>query len=79
MLERINEEVIAACNFPSWNPRHFLDVSEMSLAIAIAIDWTADDLPASTIDLAKQSLIEKGLKASWPEEWQTSGPLLMSQ
>ena len=67
MLERINDEVIAACNFPSWNPRHFLDVSEMSLAISIAIDWTAGDLPASTIDLAQQALIEKGLKASWPE------------
>jgi len=67
MLERINEEVIAACNFPTWNPRHFLDVGEMSLGIALAIDWTAGDLPSSTIDLAKQSLIEKGIKPSWPE------------
>ena len=67
MLERINEEVIAACNFPSWNPRHFLDVAEMCLGIAIAIDWTAGALPASTIDLAKQSLVEKGIKPSWPE------------
>jgi hypothetical protein len=67
MLERINEEVIAACNFPSWFPRHFLDVAEMSLGIALAIDWTAGDLPASTIDLAKRSLVEKGIKPSWPE------------
>ena len=68
MLERINEEVIAACNFPSWNPKHFLDVGEMSLAIAIALDWTGSDLPASTVDLAKQSLIEKGINPSWPED-----------
>jgi hypothetical protein len=67
MLARINREVIAACNFPTWNPRHFLDVGEMSLAIALAIDWTAGDLPQSTIDLAKRSLIEKGIKPSWPE------------
>lgn len=67
MLERINEEVIAACNFPTWNPRHFLDVGEMSLAIALAIDWTAGNLPRSTIDLAKRSLVEKGIKPSWPE------------
>jgi len=67
MLERINEEVIAACHFPTWNPRHFLDVAEMSLGIALAIDWTAGDLPSSTIELAKQSLIEKGIKPSWPE------------
>lgn len=67
MLNRINEEVIAACNFPSWNPKHFLDVGEMSLAIALAVDWTAGALPQSTIDLAKNALIEKGLKPSWPE------------
>lgn len=68
LLDRINTEVIAACNFPSWNPKHFLDVSEMSLAIAIAIDWTGDDLPASTVELAKNALIEKGLNPSWPED-----------
>lgn len=67
ILQRINEEVIAACNFPSWNPKHFLDVGEMSLAIALALDWTAGDLPSSTIELAKRSLIEKGIKPSWPE------------
>jgi hypothetical protein len=73
MLERINEEVIAACNFPTWNPRHFLDVGEMSLGIAIAIDWTEGALPKSTIDLAKQSLIEKGIKPSWPENGRNPG------
>jgi hypothetical protein len=73
MLERINEEVIAACNFPTWNPRHFLDVGEMSLGIAIALDWTAGALPRSTIDLAKQSLIEKGIKPSWPENGRSPG------
>jgi hypothetical protein len=71
MLNRLNDEVIAACNFPSWNPKHFLDVGEMSLAIALAIDWTAGHLPKSTIALAKKSLIEKGIKASWPENGST--------
>tara|TARA_Y100001972_G_scaffold128250_1_gene188196 strand:- start:2083 stop:4032 length:1950 start_codon:yes stop_codon:yes gene_type:complete len=68
MLERINQEVIAACNFPSWFPKHFLDVAEMSLGIALAIDWTAGDLPASTIELAKKSLVEKGIEPSWPDD-----------
>jgi len=68
MLERINQEVIAACNFPTWFPKHFLDVGEMSLGIALAIDWAGDDLPASTVALAKKSLIEKGIKPSWPED-----------
>ena len=73
ILERINDEVVAACNFPTWNPRHFLDVGEMSLAIALALDWTAGDLPQSTIDLAKNSLIEKGIKSSWPESGKNPG------
>lgn len=68
MLERINQEVIAACNFPTWFPKHFLDVGEMSLGIALAIDWAGDDLPASTVALAKKALIEKGIKPSWPED-----------
>jgi len=71
MLKRLNDEVIAACNFPSWNPKHFLDVGEMSLAIALALDWTAGDLPKSTISLAKRALIEKGIKTSWPENGST--------
>jgi hypothetical protein len=71
MLERLNSEVIAACNFPTWNPKHFLDVGEMSLAIALAIDWTAGDLPKSTVELAKKSLIEKGIKTSWPTDGST--------
>lgn len=73
ILQRINEEVIAACNFPTWNPRHFLDVGEISLAIALALDWTAGDLPTSTISLAKNALIEKGIKPSWPEDGSTPG------
>lgn len=73
ILQRINEEVVAACNFPTWYPRHFLDVGEMSLAIALALDWTAGKLPNSTITLAKKSLIEKGINPSWPEDGKTPG------
>jgi len=71
MLSRLNDELVAACNFPTWNPKHFLDVGEMSLAIALAIDWTADVLPKSTVALAKKSLIEKGIQPSWPADGST--------
>lgn len=73
MLQRINDEVVAACHFPTWNPRHFLDVGEMSLAIALALDWTAGKLPVKTIELAKRSLVEKGIKPSWPEDGRNPG------
>jgi hypothetical protein len=71
ILQRINDEVIAVCNFSDWNPSHFLDVAEMSLAVALALDWTAGDLPPQTIELAQNALIEKGIKPSWPESGDT--------
>jgi hypothetical protein len=73
VLKRINEEVIAVCHFSDWNPSHFLDVAEMSMAVAFALDWTAGDLPASTIELAKTALIEKGIKPSWPASGRNPG------
>jgi len=72
-LQRINDEVIAVCNFSNWNPSHFLDVGEMSTAVAIALDWTAGKLPKSTQDLAINALIEKGIKPSWPESGKNPG------
>lgn len=73
ILDRINDEVIAVCNFSDWNPSHFLDVAEMSMAVAFALDWTAGDLPQSTITLAKSTLIEKGIKPSWPASGKNPG------
>lgn len=68
ILARINEEVQAVCQFSDWNPSHYLDVAEMAMAVAFAIDWTAGDLPATTITLAKKALIEKGINPSYNKE-----------
>jgi len=68
ILKRINKELLAICNFADWHPSHFLDVAEMSLAVAIAIDWAGKDLPAATVFLAKKSLIEKGINPSWNKD-----------
>ena len=72
-LDRINEELIAVCNFTDWNPSHYLDVAEMAMAVAIAVDWTGRDLPRSTVDLAMNALIEKGINPSWPASGNTPG------
>lgn len=68
VLQRLNEELRAVCGFSDWNPSHFLDVAEMSLAVALALDWTDGTLPRSTVDLAKRALIKKGLQPSWPAD-----------
>ncbi len=73
ILQRINDELIAVCNFKDWNPSHFLDVAEMSMAVAFALDWTAGKLPKSTQKLAINALIEKGIKPSWPDSGKNPG------
>ena len=68
ILKRIDEEVKAVCNFTDWNPSHYLDVAEMSLAVALALDWAGEALPKSTVDIAKTALITKGIEPSFPEK-----------
>ena len=68
VLDRLNEEIIAVCNFTDWNPSHFLDVGEMALAVALALDWGGDALPRSTVNLAMTALVEKGINPSWQPE-----------
>jgi hypothetical protein len=73
ILKRINEEVVSVCKFTDWNPSHYLDVAEMSMAVALALDWTAGKLPNATKELAKTALIEKGIKPSWPKDGKMPG------
>ena len=72
VLQRIDEEVRAICGFSDWNPSHFLDVAEMSLGLALAIDWAGEDLPTATVSLAKSALIEKGINPSFNPELRMS-------
>jgi hypothetical protein len=67
IIERINQEILAASNFSDWNPPVYLDVAEICMAVSLALDWTMDNLPESTIKIAKRALIEKGIYPSWEE------------
>ena len=65
VLKRIDGELKAVCSFSDWNPSHYLDVGEMSMAVAFALDWTSGALPDSTKELAINALIEKGINPSY--------------
>ena len=65
---RAEQEMLAAAAFSDWNPSHFLDVGEMTMALAIGYDWLYDRLPASSRETIRKAIIEKGLKASLNEE-----------
>ena len=37
--DRAVREMMAVCRFSDWNPTHFLDVGEMTMALAVGYDW----------------------------------------
>lgn len=59
--ERAWEELLAASQFPDWNPKHFLDVGEMTLAFGIGYDWFFDYWNVDRKNIIKSAIIEKGL------------------
>ncbi len=74
--DKYKEKTIAyldhVTGFPNWNPRHYLDVGEMTLAVSIAVDWLWDELSAEQRDRYLQAIIEKGLEPSLDESLSTN-------
>ena len=66
---RAEKEMLAAADFVSWNPSHFLDVGEMTTALAIGYDWLYDWLSAESRKVIEDAIIEKGLRASDNKRW----------
>lgn len=63
-LDRAEKEMLAIAGFSDWNPSHFLDVAEMTMAVAIGYDWTHDALSASSKTIIKEAILKKGLEPS---------------
>ncbi len=63
-LERARAELLAVSAFSDWNPSHFLDVAEMTAAVAIGYDWLYPQLDDATRATLRGAILEKGLKAS---------------
>lgn len=63
-LERAEKEMLAIAGFSDWNPSHFLDVAEMTMAMAIGYDWLQDRLPEASRRAIREAIIHKGLEPS---------------
>jgi len=72
---KIEENLLTVCAFEDWNPKHFLDVAEMSTAVGVGYDWLYSWLDKSTRDKIKAGLIklglEEGLKTYDKQVWWT--------
>lgn len=60
-LNAANQSLLWVCNYPDWDPKHYLDTAEMSTAVAIAYDWLYDVLPQATKDRVKNCLYERAI------------------
>jgi len=63
-LDRCSQEMLAIAAFTDWNPSHFLDVAEMTLAMAVGYDWLFNDLAPATRKTVADAILEKGLRTS---------------
>ena len=62
--------VQTVCAFPDWYPTHFLDVGEMSMAVAIAYDWVYNDWTKQQRRIMENALESKGLEVTL-EQYET--------
>jgi len=63
-FDRAEQEMLAVSAFSDWNPSHFLDVAEMTMAVAIGYDWLYKDLSENSRKVIRDAIINKGLKPS---------------
>ena len=69
--ERAVAEMMAVAAFPDWNPSHFLDVGEMTLALAVGYDWLYETMPAEERTTIREAILKHGLRVSVadPRAW----------
>jgi hypothetical protein len=63
-LKQAEKELIAVSSFADWNPTHYLDVGEMTMAVSIGYDWLYNDLSESTKALVRDAILNKGINTS---------------
>ena len=61
------DEMLAVSAFSDWNPAHFLDVGEMTMAVAIGYDWFYDRMTPRERKTVARAIIDKGLKPALNE------------
>ena len=63
-MERAEKELLKVSNFTDWNPSHFLDVAEMTMAVSIGYDWLFNHLSDNSRSIIREAILKKGLEPS---------------
>ncbi|MFD7307179.1 DNRLRE domain-containing protein [Promicromonospora sp. NPDC059942] len=64
--ERGIEELLSASAYPDWSPAHFLDVGEMTGAVAVGYDWMYDAMDAAERATVRAAIEDKALEVALP-------------
>ncbi|HEY3388897.1 MAG TPA: heparinase II/III family protein, partial [Prolixibacteraceae bacterium] len=63
-FRRCEMELLAVSKFSDWNPSHFLDVAEMTMAEAIGYDWLYTKLSDDSKRIIREAIVNKGINPS---------------
>jgi len=63
-FDRCEKEMLAISRFSDWNPSHFLDVAEMTMAVAIGYDWLFPKLSDESRKIIRDAIVYKGIYPS---------------
>jgi hypothetical protein len=63
--DRAVAEMLAAAQFTDWNPAHFLDVAELTAAMAIGYDWLYPTFSEGEKKTFREAIRTKGLEPSF--------------
>ncbi|MBX3432191.1 MAG: heparinase II/III family protein [Pirellulales bacterium] len=64
-VDRCRDEMLVAARFSDWNPSHFLDTAEMTLALAVGYDWLYDRLDEESRRELRTAIVDKGVKLAF--------------
>jgi hypothetical protein len=67
--QRAEQELLSVSAFSDWNPSHYLDVAEMTTAVAVGYDWLFDIMCNDTKDTIRKAIINKGLNPSFDAQY----------
>ncbi len=66
---RAEKEMLAISHFSDWNPTHFLDVAEMTMAMAIGYDWLFENLSSESKAAIRNSIVRLGIEPSYDPKY----------
>jgi len=70
---RAEKEMLTLAAFADWNPSHFLDVAEMTTALALGYDWLHEKFAPDSRATIRRAIIEKSINQAIGPKFRNTG------